>query len=59
MGFGFGQGAFGLPGFLAPVLAAGYAGPLCLEVFDVFRAHRNPPRQTRGTLGTRRGADPQ
>ncbi|WP_020660009.1 sugar phosphate isomerase/epimerase and 4-hydroxyphenylpyruvate domain-containing protein [Amycolatopsis benzoatilytica] len=33
-----GQGAFDLPGFLAPVLAAGYAGPLSLEVFnDVFR----------------------
>jgi 4-hydroxyphenylpyruvate dioxygenase len=33
-----GQGAFDLPGLLAPVLAAGYAGPLSLEVFnDVFR----------------------
>lgn len=33
-----GQGAFDLPGFLAPVLAAGYSGPLSLEVFnDVFR----------------------
>jgi 4-hydroxyphenylpyruvate dioxygenase len=33
-----GQGAFDLPGFLAPVLAAGYTGPLSLEVFnDVFR----------------------
>ncbi|GAA4556359.1 sugar phosphate isomerase/epimerase and 4-hydroxyphenylpyruvate domain-containing protein [Pseudonocardia xishanensis] len=33
-----GQGAFDLPAFLAPVLAAGYAGPLSLEVFnDVFR----------------------
>ena len=33
-----GQGGFDLPGFLAPVLAAGYSGPLSLEVFnDVFR----------------------
>lgn len=33
-----GQGAFDLPAFLRPVLAAGYAGPLSLEVFnDVFR----------------------
>jgi 4-hydroxyphenylpyruvate dioxygenase len=33
-----GQGAFDLPGFLAAVLAAGYSGPLSLEVFnDVFR----------------------
>ncbi|SFM82439.1 4-hydroxyphenylpyruvate dioxygenase [Pseudonocardia ammonioxydans] len=33
-----GQGGFDLPAFLAPVLAAGYAGPLSLEVFnDVFR----------------------
>ncbi|WP_324273434.1 sugar phosphate isomerase/epimerase and 4-hydroxyphenylpyruvate domain-containing protein [Blastococcus brunescens] len=33
-----GQGAFDLPGFLAAVLDAGYAGPLSLEVFnDVFR----------------------
>jgi 4-hydroxyphenylpyruvate dioxygenase len=33
-----GQGAFDLPALLAPVLAAGYAGPLSLEVFnDVFR----------------------
>lgn len=33
-----GQGGFDLPGFLAPVLAAGYTGPLSLEVFnDVFR----------------------
>ncbi|MGY1709325.1 bifunctional sugar phosphate isomerase/epimerase/4-hydroxyphenylpyruvate dioxygenase family protein [Geodermatophilus sp. SYSU D00758] len=33
-----GQGAFDLPGFLASVLDAGYAGPLSLEVFnDVFR----------------------
>nr|WP_222131929.1 sugar phosphate isomerase/epimerase and 4-hydroxyphenylpyruvate domain-containing protein [Pseudonocardia sp. C8] len=33
-----GQGGFDLPGFLAPVLAAGYRGPLSLEVFnDVFR----------------------
>jgi 4-hydroxyphenylpyruvate dioxygenase len=33
-----GQGAFDLPGFLACVLAAGYRGPLSLEVFnDVFR----------------------
>jgi 4-hydroxyphenylpyruvate dioxygenase len=33
-----GQGAFDLPGFLGSVLAAGYTGPLSLEVFnDVFR----------------------
>ncbi|WP_224388047.1 sugar phosphate isomerase/epimerase and 4-hydroxyphenylpyruvate domain-containing protein [Pseudonocardia sp. ICBG1293] len=33
-----GQGGFDLPGLLAPVLAAGYTGPLSLEVFnDVFR----------------------
>ncbi len=34
-----GQGAFDLGGFLAHALAAGYGGPLSLEVFnDVFRA---------------------
>ena len=33
-----GQGAFDLPAFLGHVLAAGYRGPLSLEVFnDVFR----------------------
>jgi 4-hydroxyphenylpyruvate dioxygenase len=33
-----GQGAFDLPAFLGHVLAAGYPGPLSLEVFnDVFR----------------------
>ncbi|GAA1379938.1 sugar phosphate isomerase/epimerase and 4-hydroxyphenylpyruvate domain-containing protein [Pseudonocardia kongjuensis] len=33
-----GQGGFDLPALLGPVLAAGYAGPLSLEVFnDVFR----------------------
>ncbi|SDT78458.1 bifunctional sugar phosphate isomerase/epimerase/4-hydroxyphenylpyruvate dioxygenase family protein [Actinoplanes derwentensis] len=33
-----GQGAFDLPGFVRLVLAAGYDGPLSLEVFnDVFR----------------------
>ena len=33
-----GQGAFDLPGFLGQVLAAGYRGPLSLEVFnDVYR----------------------
>jgi 4-hydroxyphenylpyruvate dioxygenase len=33
-----GQGAFDLTGFVAAVLAAGYAGPLSLEVFnDVYR----------------------
>jgi 4-hydroxyphenylpyruvate dioxygenase len=33
-----GQGAFDLTGFVANVLAAGYSGPLSLEVFnDVFR----------------------
>jgi 4-hydroxyphenylpyruvate dioxygenase len=40
-----GQGAFDLPAFLAPVLAAGYAGPLSLEVFnDVYR--QSDPRRT-------------
>jgi len=34
-----GQGGFDLAAFLEPVLAAGYSGPLSLEVFnDVFRA---------------------
>ena len=34
-----GQGDFDLPGFLAPILTAGYAGPISLEVFnDDFRA---------------------
>jgi 4-hydroxyphenylpyruvate dioxygenase len=33
-----GQGGFDLPGFVAHVLAAGYRGPLSLEVFsDIFR----------------------
>ncbi len=33
-----GQGTFDLPGFVAAVLATGYAGPLSLEVFnDVYR----------------------
>jgi 4-hydroxyphenylpyruvate dioxygenase len=33
-----GQGGFDLPGFLTDVIAAGYEGPLSLEVFnDVFR----------------------
>ncbi|MEK0084616.1 bifunctional sugar phosphate isomerase/epimerase/4-hydroxyphenylpyruvate dioxygenase family protein [Benzoatithermus flavus] len=40
-----GQGEFDVAGFLAPVLAAGYGGPLSLEVFnDDFRAA--PARQT-------------
>jgi 4-hydroxyphenylpyruvate dioxygenase len=40
-----GQGAFDLPGFLGHVLAAGYRGPLSLEVFnDVFR--QADPRRT-------------
>ncbi|WP_208971794.1 sugar phosphate isomerase/epimerase and 4-hydroxyphenylpyruvate domain-containing protein [Kineococcus rubinsiae] len=40
-----GQGAFDLEGFLADVLAAGYTGPLSLEVFnDVFR--QSDPRGT-------------
>ena len=39
-----GQGAFDLPGFLGAVLAAGYTGPLSLEVFnDVFR--QSDPRR--------------
>ncbi|GAB3462802.1 3-dehydroshikimate dehydratase QuiC [Azotobacter salinestris] len=34
-----GQGEFDLPGFLAPILASGYRGPLSLEIFnDGFRA---------------------
>lgn len=38
-----GQGEFDLPGFLAPILQAGYRGPLSLEIFnDGFRAA--PPR---------------
>ena len=42
-----GQGGFDLAGFLAHVLAAGYAGPLSLEVFnDVFR--QADPRPHRG-----------
>jgi 4-hydroxyphenylpyruvate dioxygenase len=40
-----GQGAFDLPAFLTPVLAAGYRGPLSLEVFnDVYR--QSDPRRT-------------
>lgn len=40
-----GQGELDLAGFLAPVLASGYRGPLSLEIFnDGFRAA--PPRQT-------------
>jgi 4-hydroxyphenylpyruvate dioxygenase len=40
-----GQGELDLAGFLAPVLRAGYTGPLSLEIFnDDFRAA--PPRQT-------------
>jgi 4-hydroxyphenylpyruvate dioxygenase len=40
-----GQGGFDLPEFLGHVLAAGYAGPLSLEVFnDVFR--QSDPRRT-------------
>lgn len=39
-----GQGEFDLPAFLAPILRAGYKGPISLEVFnDGFRAA--PPRQ--------------
>jgi len=39
-----GQGTFDLPAFLGHVLAAGYAGPLSLEVFnDVFR--QSDPRR--------------
>jgi 4-hydroxyphenylpyruvate dioxygenase len=39
-----GQGEFDLPGFLAPILRAGYQGPISLEIFnDGFRAA--PPRQ--------------
>ncbi|MBV6290492.1 3-dehydroshikimate dehydratase QuiC [Pseudomonas aegrilactucae] len=38
-----GQGEFDLAGFLAPILQAGYRGPLSLEIFnDGFRAA--PPR---------------
>ncbi|QXH33383.1 3-dehydroshikimate dehydratase QuiC [Pseudomonas muyukensis] len=40
-----GQGELDLAGFLAPILARGYQGPLSLEIFnDGFRAA--PPRQT-------------
>ncbi len=40
-----GQGALDLPAFLGHVLAAGYTGPLSLEVFnDVFR--QSDPRRT-------------
>jgi 3-dehydroshikimate dehydratase len=40
-----GQGAFDLPVFVEHVLAAGYAGPLSLEVFnDVYR--QSDPRRT-------------
>nr|WP_314487340.1 3-dehydroshikimate dehydratase QuiC [uncultured Pseudomonas sp.] len=39
-----GQGEMDMAGFLAPILASGYRGPLSLEVFnDGFRAA--PPRQ--------------
>jgi 4-hydroxyphenylpyruvate dioxygenase len=64
-----GQGAFDLPGFLAPVLAAGYAGPLSLEVFnDVFRqadparaavdAHRSLLALAEATAARGVGTDP-
>lgn len=64
-----GQGAFDLPGFLAPVLAAGYVGPLSLEVFnDVFRqadpgraavdAHRSLLALAEATAARGEGADP-
>ncbi|WP_207459064.1 sugar phosphate isomerase/epimerase and 4-hydroxyphenylpyruvate domain-containing protein [Azospirillum sp. SYSU D00513] len=34
-----GQGQFDLPGFLGPIVTAGYAGPISLEIFnDEFRA---------------------
>jgi 4-hydroxyphenylpyruvate dioxygenase len=40
-----GQGGLDVPGFVARALAAGYAGPLSLEVFnDVFR--QSDPRRT-------------
>ena len=40
-----GQGDLDVPGFLAPVLEAGYSGPISLEIFnDDFRAA--PTRQT-------------
>ncbi|HWK44582.1 MAG TPA: TIM barrel protein [Stellaceae bacterium] len=39
-----GQGQFDLAGFLAPVIAAGYGGPLSLEIFnDEFRAAPSRP----------------
>ncbi|MDF2978689.1 MAG: 4-hydroxyphenylpyruvate dioxygenase, partial [Actinomycetospora sp.] len=64
-----GQGAFDLPAFLAPVLAAGYAGPLSLEVFnDVFRqadpgrtavdAHRSLLALAEATAARGYGVDP-
>ena len=56
-----GQGAFDLPAFLGHVLAAGYTGPLSLEVFnDVFR--QSDPRRAavdarRSLLALREAAD--
>ena len=39
-----GQGQFDLAGFLAPIIAAGYGGPLSLEIFnDEFRAAPSRP----------------
>jgi 4-hydroxyphenylpyruvate dioxygenase len=45
-----GQGAFDLPAFLGAVLAAGYRGPLSLEVFnDVYR-QSDPARTARDAM---------
>ena len=55
-----GQGGFDLPAFLEHVLAAGYAGPLSLEVFnDVFRqADPRPHGRRRDALAApARGGD--
>jgi 3-dehydroshikimate dehydratase len=52
-----GQGGFQLEGFVATVLAAGYTGPLSLEVFnDVFRA-TDPERTARDAMRSLRALD--
>ena len=52
-----GQGGFDLDGFVPPVLAAGYAGPLSLEVFnDVFRA-TDPERTALDAMRSLRALD--
>ena len=52
-----GQGGFDLEGFVAAVLAGGYAGPLSLEVFnDVFRA-TDPERTALDAMRSLRALD--